>query len=208
VSAAAFFARWRVRLSYPLAIVVLLFARPTPKSLLIGALVGALGLLVRALAAGHLHKQAVLTMTGPYAYTRNPLYLGSAILSIGAGIAMDSLISAIVMCGYFALFYSIVMRREEGELRLQHGAAFDEYAKAVPLFLPRLTPARLPAPTGPGAFSFAQYQKNREYRATIGFLLLLLVLFAIWDLRLPERLTHGVFAARPETTHLETVAVG
>lgn len=208
MSAAAFFARWRVRLSYPLAIVVLLFARPTPKSLLIGALVGALGLLVRALAAGHLHKQAVLTMTGPYAYTRNPLYLGSAILSIGAGIAMDSLISAIVMCGYFALFYSIVMRREEGELRLQHGAAFDEYAKAVPLFLPRLTPARLPAPTGPGAFSFAQYQKNREYRATIGFLLLLLVLFAIWDLRLPERLTRGVFAARPETTHLETVAVG
>jgi protein-S-isoprenylcysteine O-methyltransferase Ste14 len=209
VSAAAFFARWRVRIGYPLAIIILLFARPTPKSIIIGALVGFMGLLVRALAAGHLHKQAVLTMTGPYAYTRNPLYLGSAILSIGAGIAMDSWISAIVLCSYFALFYSIVMRREEGELRLQHGTAFDEYAKAVPLFLPRLTPAKLASAIGPGQFSFAQYRKNREYRATIGFSLLLLVLFAILRLHLAERVSHGVAsAACHEATHFQSLSVG
>jgi protein-S-isoprenylcysteine O-methyltransferase Ste14 len=178
-----FFARWRVRLGYPLAIVVLLLAHPTPQSMVVGGLVGAAGLLVRALAAGHLHKQEMLTVSGPYAHTRNPLYFGSAILTLGAAVAMNSWISAALLLGYFALFYSVVMRREEGELRFHHGAAFDAYAKAVPLFFPRLTAAEL----GQGAdavFSFAQYKKNREYRAAIGFLLLLALLVIDWRLRL------------------------
>ena len=183
MNAASFFARWRVRLGYPLALIVLALAHPTPQSILYGALVGALGLLVRALAAGHLHKQEVLTMTGPYAYTRNPLYFGSAILTLGAAIATYSWISAAILCSYFALFYSIVMRREEQELRGHHGVSFDEYARAVPLFFPRLTPATL-AGSPEGAFSLAQYKKNREYRAAIGFLLLLALLFVIWRLRL------------------------
>src|SRR5271169_323059 len=134
-------------------------ARPTPRSILAGALTGAIGLLVRALAAGHLHKQEVLTVTGPYAYTRNPLYFGSAILTLGVAIATCSWFSAILLCGYFALFYSIVMRREEQELRLQHGASFDRYAQAVPLFLPQFSTAGLDA-TGATAFSLPQYKKN------------------------------------------------
>src|SRR4029077_5190997 len=124
-----FFVRWRVRLSYPLAIAVLYFSRPTPLSILLGALTGAIGLWVRAYAAGYLHKQEVLTVTGPYAYTRNPLYLGSAILTLGTGIAAHSWISAVILLVYFALVYFIVMRREEKELRLRHGAAFEEYAR-------------------------------------------------------------------------------
>jgi protein-S-isoprenylcysteine O-methyltransferase Ste14 len=182
VNAPAFFARWRVRLGYPLAIIVLVLAHPTPQSILYGALVGSIGLLIRALAAGHLHKQAVLTVTGPYAYTRNPLYFGSAILTFGAAIATHSWIPALLLLGYFVLFYSIVIRREEQELRSHHGTSFDDYARSVPLFVPRLTPAKL-AGGGEGAFSFAQYKKNREYRAAIGFLLLLLVLLAISQLR-------------------------
>ena len=75
------------------------------------------------------------------------------------------------------------MRREEHELRAHHGSSFDEYVHSVPLFFPRLTPANL-AGSREGAFSFAQYQKNREYRAAIGFLLLLLVLLSIWHFRL------------------------
>ena len=182
-SAGAFFARWRVRLSYPCAILVLWFARPTPRSMLWGAPIGLLGLLVRARAAGHLHKQEVLTVTGPYAYRRNPLYFGSAILTLAAGVAAHSSISAVILCGYFALFYSIVMRREEAELRQHHGVAFDEYSRAVPLFFPRLTPAKLSF-GGAGSFSSAQYKKNHEYQAAIGFLLLLAVLLLVWWLRL------------------------
>jgi hypothetical protein len=182
MSAAAFFARWRVRLGYPLAIVVLALAHPNPQSILYGALVGAFGLFIRALAAGHLHKQQVLTVTGPYAYTRNPLYLGSAILALGVGIATHSYPSSIILLAYFALFYTIVMHREENELRFHHGEAFEAYAQAVPLFFPRLTPANLPN-SQEGAFSLPQYKKNREYRAAIGFLLVLAVLLILWRLR-------------------------
>jgi protein-S-isoprenylcysteine O-methyltransferase Ste14 len=182
MSAAAFFARWRVRLSYPLAAVVLWFARPSPKSIVAGAVVGAIGLWIRARAAGHLHKQEVLTTAGPYAYTRNPLYLGSFILAIGAAIAAHSWPSALILFCYFALFYSFVMRREERELYQHHGDAFREYARAVPLFLPRMSPAKLSSSTA-ALFSFAQYKNNSEYRAAIGFLLLLLVFVVIWRLR-------------------------
>jgi protein-S-isoprenylcysteine O-methyltransferase Ste14 len=181
-SASAFFARWRVRLSYPCAILVLWFARPAPRSILGGALIGLFGLLIRARAAGHLHKQEILTVTGPYAYTRNPLYFGSAILALAAAIATRSWISAAILCVYFALFYSIVMRREEAELRHHHATAFEEYACAVPLFFPRLTRARLSF-AGAGSFSLTQYKKNHEYQAAIGFVLLLAVLMLIWWLR-------------------------
>src|SRR5262249_16256380 len=140
---ATLFAKWRVRLGYVLAIFVVWFARPTPRSIVIGALVGVAGLSIRAYAAGYLHKQSVLTVTGPYAYTRNPLYLGSSVLALGAGIATRSWISAAILVIYFALVYAVVMRREEAELLIQHGEAFSAYAAAVPLFFPRISPARL-----------------------------------------------------------------
>jgi len=179
-----FFVRWRVRLGYPLALVVLFFSRPTPRSILVGSLLGVFGLWIRAYAAGYLHKQEVLTVTGPYAYTRNPLYLGSAILASSVAIATHSWISASVLILYFSVFYSMVMQREAQELRLRHGASFDEYARAVPLFIPRLTAVKLPGDSA-GSFSFAQYKKNHEWQAAVGFLFLLLVLLAIWRLRLP-----------------------
>lgn len=183
MTAAEFFARYRVRLGYPLALAVLWFARPTPRSILYGALAGIPGVLLRASAAGYLHKQEVLTVTGPYAYTRNPLYLGSALLALGAGIATHSWLSAAILATYFALFYSVVMRREETELHRHHGPAFDQYARAVPLFFPQMTPAKLSAGSS-GSFSFAQYKKNHEWQAAVGFLLLLAALFALWRLRL------------------------
>jgi len=192
-SSGEFFMRWRVRLGYPVAIVALWFARPEPRSILLGGVVGALGLCLRAYAAGYLHKQEVLTVTGPYAYTRNPLYLGSSILTLGAAIAARSWISALVLLSYFAVFYSIVMRREERELRWKHSAAFDQYAAAVPLFLPRLAPANFATSSesgssdgksSAGSFSLAQYMKNHEWQAAVGFLLLLAALFVRWRIAL------------------------
>ena len=182
-SAAALLARWRVRSGYLLAALVLIFARPTPHFVAIGAAIGLVGLWLRAYAAGYLHKQEVLTVTGPYAYTRNPLYLGSAILALGASVAMRSWISAAILLLYFAVVYRVVMRREEGELLGHHGAAFQAYAAAVPLFLPRVKPARLPGARA-GQFSFAQYKKNHEYQAALGYLLLLIGLLILWSLRL------------------------
>lgn len=179
-----FFVRWRVRLGYPLAVAVLWFARPNPLSIFVGAVVGFVGLWLRGYAAGFLHKHELLTVAGPYARTRNPLYLGSAILALGAAVATHSWTSAMILCSYFALFYSIVMRREESELQLRYGASFGEYARAVPLFLPRLTAAKLSGSVTE-TFAFERYKKNREYEAAIGFLLLIGLLLLIWRWRLP-----------------------
>ncbi len=183
---AAFFVRWRVRLGYPLAVAILWLARPTLQTIAIGAGVGAIGLWLRAYAAGYLHKKETLTVTGPYAYTRNPLYLGSAILAAGVGIATHSWIAAALLLIYFAVFYSVVMRREEGELRRFHSAAFEEYAKSVPLFFPRFGAAKVSGdgPGSPGAFSFAQYRKNHEWQAGVGFLLILAALLILWRVHL------------------------
>lgn len=182
MSVATWIARWRVRLGYPLAVVALWFARPAPRTILVGAAIGLFGLGIRAYAAGYLHKQSILTVTGPYAYTRNPLYLGSAVLVLGAGVAMHSWIAAITLLTYFAVVYAVVMKREEQELLQQHKEAFTKFAKNVPLFFPRLTPAKLFSGMA-GSFSWGQYKKNHEYEAVIGFLLLLGILLFIWRLR-------------------------
>lgn len=184
MTAIDFFSRWRVRIGYPLAAVALFLARPTPRSILLGAAIGLIGLAIRAYSAGFLHKQEVLTTTGPYAFTRNPLYFGSSILAIGAAVAIHSVLAAVLLFVYFALIYYFVMRREELELRGKHGAAFEAFAATVPLFFPRFTPNRQPAAPG-GSFSWAQYKHNHEYEAAVGFLFFLIVLAVIWRLRTP-----------------------
>ncbi len=163
-----FFTRWRVRFSYPLALAACWFARPTPRFIAVGAFVGLIGLLVRAAAAGYLRKNEELACSGPYAFTRNPLYLGSSILAAGFLIGIHSWWAAAIVAVYFALFYPAVIRREENYLRTLHGAAFEEYSKSVPIFLPRLSP-RSGAAKSPAGFSWGQYVRNREYRAAIGF---------------------------------------
>ena len=140
-AATNFWIRWRVRIGYPVALAYLVLARPTPRSLAIGALVGALGIAIRAWAAGYLRKHEALAVSGPYAFTRNPLYFGSVILAAGFVVAGDSLRAGIIVVAYLALFYPAVMKREEGELRAHYGDAFVDYAARVPLFWPRLPPA-------------------------------------------------------------------
>jgi protein-S-isoprenylcysteine O-methyltransferase Ste14 len=182
VTALDFFARWRVRLGYFLAVVVLVLAKPNRRSILVGAALGLLGLAIRAYAAGYLQKQEVLTVTGPYAYTRNPLYFGSSFLALGAAVALNSWWAAGLLLVYFAVVYSLVMRREARELRLKHSAAFDSYASSVPLFFPRLS-AGTEMPSEGAGFSWGQYRKNHEYQAAIGFALLLIGLVVIGRLR-------------------------
>jgi protein-S-isoprenylcysteine O-methyltransferase Ste14 len=161
-----FWMRWRVRLGYPVAIVFLVLARPIPRSILAGGAVAVLGLLIRAAAAGHLRKDEQLATTGPYAVTRNPLYFGSAILAAGFIVAGYSWWAGLIVAAYFAVFYTAVIRNEEADLRKRFGAAFDEYAARVPIFLPWFA-----ARSGAKArFSWIQYRRNREYQALLGSL--------------------------------------
>ena len=167
--ASSFFTRWRVRAGYPLAILFLYLASPTPLAIALGAAIAAAGLVVRGAAAGHLRKLETLTTSGPYAWVRNPLYFGSALLAAGFAVAGHSLWAALVLVGYFGTFYPVVMKKEEGELRERYGAAFIEYAKRVPLFFPRL-PSRYDEsqPSVESGFSWEQYKRNREYQAALG----------------------------------------
>ena len=167
-----FWMRWRVRAGYLVGVLYWLLAKPTPHSIVYGGILAAFGLLVRGIASGHLRKDRELAVTGPYACTRNPLYLGSALLATGFIVAGHSWIAGILVAAYFGIFYYAVMRNEEEDLRARFGAAFAAYAARVPLFFPR-APKELVASTnsssGPGGnFSMAQYLQNREYKALIG----------------------------------------
>lgn len=161
--------RWRVRAGYPVGLAYLLLAAPTRQSILYGAIVAAFGLIVRGAASGHLRKDRQLATTGPYACTRNPLYLGSAFLAAGFIIAGHSWVASILVAVYFGAFYYAVIKNEEADLRARFGATFEDWAKRVPLFFPRA-----PSPTAADTastdknFSWAQYAKNREYKALIG----------------------------------------
>jgi len=163
-----------VRVGYPVGLVYAILAEPALWSIGAGGLVVLLGLLIRARAAGHLRKHEALSTTGPYAFTRNPLYFGSALLAAGFLVAGRSWPAALIVGVYFVLFYAAVMRREEYELRAQYGAAFDAYAARVPLFWPRLTPGG----AGRSDFTWELYRRNREYQAALGTLAGLLLLWA------------------------------
>ncbi|MGB6483727.1 MAG: isoprenylcysteine carboxylmethyltransferase family protein [Candidatus Acidiferrales bacterium] len=172
-----FWIRWRVRVGYPVALVYLALARPTPRWLITGGAIGVAGLAIRAWAAGHLRKHQALAVGGPYAFTRNPLYFGSVILAAGFVVAGKSLWAAIVVAGYLILFYPAVMRREEGELQEHYGEDFEKYASAVPLFWPAFRRFTASDKCAEG-FSLQLYLRNREYQAAIGFLVGLAVLWA------------------------------
>jgi len=175
----AFWTRWRVRVGYPVAVAYLWFASPTWKSVATGGAIAALGLVVRALAAGHLRKWEGLATSGPYACTRNPLYFGSTLLAVGFAVAGHSWIGAALIAAYFAVFYPSVIKREEAELRARYGRAYEEYAARVPLFWPRIR-RQTPAPLE--QFSWPLYRRNHEYQAALGFLagLALLILRMYW----------------------------
>lgn len=179
-----FWMRWRVRLGYPVAVIYWLLATPSPRWILIGGSIALFGLLVRATAAGYLRKSEELATSGPYECTRNPLYFGSSLLAAGFAIAGASWWAAGVVTGYFAVFYYAVMRNEEDELRELYGSAFVEYADRVPLFFPRMFGGNSdPRAKGPPSkqFSWAQYRRNREYKALIGTMAALgLVWLRMW----------------------------
>src|SRR5579875_2516201 len=161
--------RIRVPLGFVTAAVFLIFARPDPRWILWSLLPVAAGLLLRGYAAGYVKKNAELTRTGPYAYTRNPLYLGSMLIAFGFAVAAGRIWLGVLLVGLFLLIYWPTILSEEAYLRGAF-AGFDAYAAAVPRLLPRLTPARFGTSeaVGAGRFSAERYRHHREYNALMG----------------------------------------
>jgi len=160
--------RARVPLGFVVAAVFLIFARPTWTTLAWGLVLVIPGLWLRGYAAGYVKKNAELTRTGPYAYTRNPLYLGS--MSIAAGFAVAAgrwWLVALLVAMFLAIYLPTILSEE----KFLQGMfpQFEDYAQRVPRLLPRLTPARFTdAQSGIGRFSPERYRHHREYNATIG----------------------------------------
>lgn len=169
--------RSRVPLGFLFAAAYFWFARPTWISLGAGFAVAALGVLIRALASGHIRKNAELATTGPYAYTRNPLYLGSIIIAIGFIIAARNIWIGIGALAMFAFIYLPVIAAEEKYLRSAF-PGYGLYADQVPRLLPRLTPYRAETAVEEGSahFSSALYLRHREYNAALGAVLMLAAL--------------------------------
>jgi protein-S-isoprenylcysteine O-methyltransferase Ste14 len=170
-----FWIRWRVRVGYPVAVAAFWFARPRMTWLFCGVGIALIGLLLRGYAAGYLRKHKQLATSGPYAFTRNPLYLGSLLLAIGFSVASRSWISAGLLAAYLGVFYPRVIRREQTELESLYGSAFLEYASRVPAFWPRVSPAI----SGKEKFSWDLYRQNREYEASIGLAVAMTILWAL-----------------------------
>ncbi|MDP2389935.1 MAG: isoprenylcysteine carboxylmethyltransferase family protein [Acidobacteriota bacterium] len=148
-------ARFRVFLGFVFAALVLWLASPTPYSLLVGAAIAVMGECLRLWAAGHLEKSKEVTRSGPYRYTRHPLYLGSSIIGIGIAVASNHLVVAAIVVVYMALTLTAAMRSEEAHLREKFGDAYDAYAekRAAPMDRP---------------FSWSRAIGNREHHTMLG----------------------------------------
>ncbi|HEX4276644.1 MAG TPA: methyltransferase [Bryobacteraceae bacterium] len=165
-------ARLRVSAGFVMVAAFAWFAHPDAMSLSVGIPLSACGLALRAWAAGHLAKDKRLAMSGPYSFTRNPLYLGTLITALGLAAAARSIGLALLFTTLFALVYLPAIELEE-----QHLTAilpgYRAFAQRVPLLIPRW-----PANFGPDRFSAALYRRNREYQALLGWALAAVWLFA------------------------------
>ena len=167
--------RIRVPLGFVFAVLYFWLARPAWRSMALGAVAILPGLLIRALASGHVRKNEALATSGPYAYTRNPLYLGSLLIGVGFAIAARSWWIAAVLVVMFFAIYIPVIRDEEAFLQ-QKFPEFDEYARQVPRIFPRLVPQANTKTESPTGFSLDLYLKHREYNALLGALAITAVL--------------------------------
>jgi protein-S-isoprenylcysteine O-methyltransferase Ste14 len=163
--------RIRVPLGFVFAVLYFWLARPNSRFLAFGAVLIVPGLLLRALASGHVQKNEALATSGPYAYTRNPLYLGSLLIGAGFAVAARSWWVGVVLVVMFLAIYTPVIRDEEKFLRRQF-PEFEDYAKRVPRMLPRITPARFSQASG--RFSTELYLKHREWNALLGTLCMMI----------------------------------
>lgn len=169
-----FLQRYRVFSGFLFAFIYLFFSAPSVVTLAAGFGIAAFGILIRAWACGHIRKTRELDTSGPYAFTRNPLYFGTLIITIGFGVASGVWWLVLLSLLFFSSIYFPVINVEAEELENVIGDEYREYAEAVPLFLPRLTPWK----KSERRFDFPLYLKHGEYLAATGSVLAAAVLAA------------------------------
>ena len=171
-------ARLRVPCGFVLVAAFAWFSDPSPRALAVGIPISVVGLLIRGWAAGHLAKNQSLAVGGPYAFTRNPLYLGTLLVALGLVIASREPALAVLFAAAFGLVYLPAIELEEQHLR----KLFPEYASYAER-VPRLG-VRIPGESSGESFRLALYRKNQEYQAAAGYLAgLALLVWKMWRSR-------------------------
>lgn len=158
----------RLGVAWLMVIPFLWFARPTPTTLLAGGVLAAVGGWIRGWAAGHIRKDATLTVSGPYAHVRNPLYVGSFLVGLGVTVAGGEPIFVVLFLSFYLLVYSRTALAEARFLEEKFGDAYQAYAAQVPLFVPRPVPWRPAGGTPVPSFSGRLYRMNKEWEAGLG----------------------------------------
>ena len=159
----------RLRAVWLLIIPFYLYATPSAKLLWWGAGVSTAGLALRAWAAGFIRKDRELATTGPYAHTRNPLFLGSFMLGLGVTVAGGQWVFGVVLLAFFLLVYRATVRSEVTDLEARFGERYRAYAAQVPSVLPRINAYRGEgSDSPPGGFFRGRYMRNREWEAALG----------------------------------------
>jgi len=171
--------RYRVPAGWALGALVLVLARPAPWSLFLGLPLAVLGEALRIWASGHIEKTERLATGGPYAHSRNPLYVGSVLIALGLAVACASPWVVVAVAAYFLAFYPSVMREEAAFLAAKFPEEHAAWAAAVPLFWPRPTPA------GPRSsrFDWSRVARNREWRTAAALPLVAALLLVLPHVR-------------------------
>ena len=157
-------ARRRVPLGFLSAAIAMLFADPTPRSMVVGGVIALAGEALRIWAAGHLEKGREVTVSGPYRLTRHPLYIGSALIGIGVAVASANAVVAVLVAVYLSVTLTAAIRTEEAHLTAKFGGAYPEYRDGRAAHVRR-------------RFSLSRAVRNREYRAVAGLGLALVLLW-------------------------------
>jgi protein-S-isoprenylcysteine O-methyltransferase Ste14 len=166
--------RYRVAAGWLLGVVVLLLARPTTLSILLGLPLALAGEAIRIWASGHIEKTQKLATGGPYAHARHPLYVGSVLLALGVAVASASVWVVLAVAVYFLAFFPAVMREESEFLAKKFREEFAAWAAEVPPFWPRLTPG------GPRSsrFEWSRVSRNREWRTALALVAITVLIYA------------------------------
>jgi len=157
-------------IAWALTLPFLWYCHPTATLLLLGTPFSVLGLLVRGWAAGSIDKDQELATSGPYAYLRNPLYLGTLLIGIGVTVAGGAGEWILLFLAYFIAVYGMTMSLEHSRLTELFGQAYREYASSVPSLIPRVVPYRPSRDSVGFSFRFKRYYRNKEWEAALGVL--------------------------------------
>jgi protein-S-isoprenylcysteine O-methyltransferase Ste14 len=168
----------RIAISLVCSILLLVFARPSLMSLAIGSSIVMAGAALRTWSSGYVKKNRELSMDGPYAYVRHPLYVGNFLLGLGFSLMANKWFLVIAFLAIFYVLYASVIHEEERILVQNFGKAYAEYSKNVPTFIPRF------GKRGPqtGRFTWDLVRQHREHQTWLGILagICLLTAKMIW----------------------------